>query len=242
MEKCNTMKKPKGILFDLGDTILHELRYEPQKGNQYLFSIIDDKKGVRYERVLDRIGQLNEEIEPKKNTACFEFSWIAFNKLVFEYFNLSLPISHEEAELEFWKKSGNWVPAPKIRETLEFICQMNIPIGIVSNSVFSGKMLENELKRHNLLHYFRFVMASSDYGLRKPHPFLFELAASKLNAATSEVWFVGDTIECDIEGSRKTGMTPFHYIGKIKESPLPQTEVIRNWDELITMLSTFGIK
>ena len=99
------MRKPSAILFDFGDTVLHEVKFDPQKGNEYLFSIIEDKKGVPYEGVLECIKKLNEDIYPKKDAANFEISWVAFNKLVFEFFGLSLPISHEKAEFEFWKRS-----------------------------------------------------------------------------------------------------------------------------------------
>lgn len=230
------MKKPKAILFDFGDTILHENKFEPENGNQFLYSIIDDKKGIKYEQILDRIKKLNAEIYPQKNEKHFEVSWIAFNRLIFDYFNLSIPISHEEGEFEFWKRSYEWEPAPNIQKTLEALKQMEIKIGIVSNIAFSGKTLEYELKKHDLLNYFDFVIASSDYGFRKPHPFIFNLAISRLNTFPNETWFIGDNIECDINGSKKVGMKALQYIGKNREIILPDNKVLQNWDELIKFL------
>lgn len=212
MKSTITMKTPKAILFDFGDTVLHEMKFEPEKGNLFLFSIIKDTKKVKYENLLEQIIKLNEEIYSKENAGHFEVSWIAFNKLIFEYFDLILPISHEEAELEFWKRSYNWTAAPKILEVLDFAKHLNVPMGIVSNAAFSGKTLEWELEKQGLRHYFKFVMSSSDYGLRKPHPYLFKLAASKIGAFPNEIWFIGDNIGWDVEGSRNVGMTPFHYI------------------------------
>jgi putative hydrolase of the HAD superfamily len=79
-------------------------------------------------------------------------------------------------------------------------------------------------------------MSSSDYGLRKPHPYLFKLAASKISAFPNEIWFIGDNVGWDVEGSRNVGMTPFHYIGKTGNTHVSEAETIRNFDDIIRIL------
>ena len=230
------MNKPKAILFDFGNTLLHEVNFDPEKGNEFLFSIIKDRKGVDYSSLLEHINKLNKDLLPKKDVSSFEVSWVAFNKMFFEYFDLMLPISHEEAELEFWERSESWELAPGIKNVLDYIKELNIPMAVVSNSAFSGKMLEYELEKQGIRKHFEFIMASSDYGLRKPHPYLFELAASKIKAFTNDIWFIGDSIEKDVMGSRNVGMTSFHYIGKKKQTSLPMDEVINCWENFIPLL------
>lgn len=231
------MKKPKALLFDLGDTILHGGKFEPEKGNAYLFSIIKDKKGVTHDEILAQVKNLNEDITPKKEASGIEVSWAAFNRMVFERFDLSLPISDAEAELEFWKRSEQWSPAPGVKEMLDRTARMGIPAGIISNAAFSGRTLSWELEKHGLLNYFKFVIASSDYGVRKPNPLLFTLAAAKIGASPEDIWFSGDNIECDIFGSRRVGMTPFYYIGRTGRAAPYEGNVIRNWAEMIEKLS-----
>jgi putative hydrolase of the HAD superfamily len=128
-------------------------------------------------------------------------------------------------------------PAPCIVEVLEYLKIKNIPVGIISNSAFTGKILEEELKKHGLRKYFKFLISSADYGLKKPHPFLFELAVSKIGIEPDNIWFIGDNIICDVEGSKNAGMIPFHYIGKSKKCEIPKEQTIENWTNLITILN-----
>lgn len=83
---------------------------------------------------------------------------------------------------------------------------IDLPLAIVSNCSSSGRTLEHELAKHRLAGFFRFVMASSDYGVRKPHPGLFSAAAGKLGLEAKDIWFVGDRLEFDVTGARAAGM------------------------------------
>jgi putative hydrolase of the HAD superfamily len=230
------MKKPKAILFDFADTILHQVGIHPEKGNKYLFSIVKNSNEVKYKDLLIHIKKVHEEFYSQRDSTHLEVPWVTFNKIIFEYFNLLFPITHSEAELAFWDITTEWSPAPEIYEMLRFIKDYNIPMGIVSNNAFSGKTIEKELKKQGLRDYFEFVISSSDYGVRKPHPYLFQIAASKIGFKPSEIWFIGDDIDCDIKGSKNAGMTPLHYIGKTGKTTLVRNEVIKNWNEMIDIL------
>ena len=230
------MKTPGAILFDLGDTVLHDIGYEPEKGNYQLFSSIQNKREIQYEAIIKYVKKLNSDILPRINSSFIEFSWISFSRLLYENFRLELPCTYEKAEKKFWKLSIHMEPAPRISETLEYLQKRNIPTGVVSNSAFSGKILEEELEKHGLWKYFKFLISSADYGLRKPHPFLFELAASKMAFLPEDIWFIGNDVQCDVEGSRRAGMIPFHYIGKTGKSELPGEQTIKSWDELISRI------
>ena len=58
---------------------------------------------------------------------------------------------------------------------------------------------------------FEFVIGSSDYGVRKPTKYIFDLGISKSGLKAEDIWYVGDKISVDIEGSRKAGMVPVLY-------------------------------
>jgi len=62
-------------------------------------------------------------------------------------------------------------------------------------------------------------LASSEYMFRKPSPKLFELALKKAGLNASDVWFCGDNIRADIEGSAAVGMFPVWYEDKEMENP-----------------------
>jgi len=123
---------------------------------------------------------LNDEIYRRKDITHFEVSWVSFNKLIFDYYDIMLPMTHEDAELEFLKKADNWELAPGIERVLELLAEWQIPIGIVSNTAFSCKTIKWELEQKGILSYFQFVITSSDIGIRKPHPFITKCLSVEL--------------------------------------------------------------
>jgi len=81
---------------------------------------------------------------------------------------------------------------------------------------------------------------------RKPSPILFELALRKAELEAEDVWFCGDNVKADIEGSAVVGIFPVWYEAIIAEIPrsgqnggaTPSCEHlhIHDWRELIAVL------
>ena len=66
------------------------------------------------------------------------------------------------------------------------------------------------------------------------------MAVRKANLNPEEIWFCGDNLLCDIEGSFHAGMNPVFYPTYIDGEYGVKTNVpymeIRCWDELIEIL------
>ncbi len=112
----------------------------------------------------------------------------------------------EEIEREFLKATNPVGAVEGARSVLEVFRGEGIPLGIISNSVFSGSVRSGQLAELGLREFFGFLISSSDFGLRKPHPYLFEAAARQMRLQTQNVWFLGDRIDTDIAGARAAGM------------------------------------
>jgi len=92
------------------------------------------------------------------------------------------------------------------------------------------------------------VLASSDYGLRKPHPLLFQAALRKSGLSGDEVWFCGDSILRDVEGAAGAGIFPVWYQNPDFENPHRNQEAdltptcehlqLSEWDELLPILDS----
>jgi putative hydrolase of the HAD superfamily len=82
------------------------------------------------------------------------------------------------------------------------------PMGIVSNGqrVFS----ELEVKHLGLNNYFKFILFSSDYGIKKPHHRIFLEGANQLGLQPGEIMYIGDSFENDLNPSRQVGMKSMH--------------------------------
>ena len=236
------MKTPKAIIFDYHNTILHETSFTPSYGTHYLFSCAKNNNGITYEEFIKRIRGQNSDLFQRRDSSYLEYPFIHSFRLLFEYFQLELPYSFQEAERKFWELSEHLQPAHSVSEMLEYLNTKNITAGIVSNSTFSGELLEAELEKYGLRKYFKFLIASADYGIRKPHPFIFELAISKMGSPVEDIWSIGDNIECDIKGSQNVGMTAFHYIGKSKKRELTEEQTIKSWEDFIKSIQNTHTK
>jgi putative hydrolase of the HAD superfamily len=202
---------PKGILFDLGDTVLREMEYQPLIG----IAQVLDRSGLRpdcdRESTYAASLALLSDVRAKRDSQITEFPFQSWLRLIFDQFAVDRDISLRISELEFWKVSARMEPQPGIAAVLDSLTTRGIPIGVVSNAMFSADILKWELARHRLDGAFRFVMSSADYGLQKPHLAIFRAAAARLGFQPHEIWFVGDNYDKDVMGASGAGMIPLWY-------------------------------
>jgi HAD superfamily hydrolase (TIGR01549 family) len=79
-------------------------------------------------------------------------------------------------------------------------------LGLVSNMMLPGKLLQAKLLQSHALAYFDALVISSDVGYIKPHPEIFRRALSQCQLQADEAVFVGDTYRQDILGAKRAGM------------------------------------
>jgi putative hydrolase of the HAD superfamily len=79
--------------------------------------------------------------------------------------------------------------------------------GLVSNAFDPGWLLHQDLADMGLAERLDAAVFSSEVGLRKPHPVVFEAALSALGVEPKEALFVGDRRYEDMRGAKELGMT-----------------------------------
>jgi putative hydrolase of the HAD superfamily len=207
MEK---MRRPLGIIFDFGDTILHLESFDTLAGNRRLLEIASINPGLAAEEVQTAFDDLRS-MDRARDESMIEFDCQTLHRLIYETLGISFPVSYAETEREFWRASVKYVPVPGIFELLDVLEAHGIKTGVVSNTIFSSSVLMEELAGHNLAHRFSFVISSGDYGIRKPHAYIFRVAVKKLGLAPGDVWFVGDKPDYDIKGALDYRLYPVWY-------------------------------
>lgn len=140
-----------------------------------------------------------------------EFSWQNFDRLLFETLGVSFDISYAGLEREFWHATVNYKPVNGIFDLLDTLEKDSIKTGIVSNGAFTGTTLEEELAKHNLAHRFSFIITSAEYGFRKPHRRIYQVAVKKMDLEPQDIWLIGDKMEYDIKGAFNFGLFPVWY-------------------------------
>jgi putative hydrolase of the HAD superfamily len=180
---------------------------------------------------------LDAQLNPLREESLLEFTVESFNRVLFERLGVRLTLTSAQAASEFWHASVTYSPEPGIGDVLHYLMDRGIPRGIISNSMFSGTVLETELNKHGLRSMFDFLLSSADYGIRKPHPLLFELALLRMGLTARDVWFVGDKLETDIAGAKQVGLYAVWYNPHrlSHETIVPDVEV-PDWSTFIRLL------
>jgi HAD superfamily hydrolase (TIGR01662 family) len=109
-----------------------------------------------------------------------------------------------ELEQEGWLNSVH--VGPDVVSTLEELRRRGLRLGIVSNAAYLPRLMKGQLAALGLAKYFTGVTFSSEIGLRKPHPAIYQDALAKIGAEPSRTVFVGDRVREDVQGPKSLGM------------------------------------
>jgi len=236
------------ILFDYGHTLLYEPGFSTLRGEEALYKYISvNRDNLSPEEIHAFSSKLYEEARVARDMG-FELSEWQLRKMLYEYLGIELSLSMEEAERIFWDHTSYGDVMPQADILIDYINAQGIRSAVISNISFSGKALTERINRLLPNNRFEFIIASSDYGFRKPNPLLFQLALRKAGIDASEVWFCGDNVIADIEGASSAGIFPVWYEDLTLENPWTKKLKglrpgcrhlhIHEWRELIEILES----
>ena len=241
------LKKPEFILFDYGNTIMWEPGFDYGRGERALFShVVQGESTVTFEefsRVHDEIFALTA----KARDMDFEISESQMLKLKLDRLGLTLDVSLEEAEELLWDTCSEGECMPGLDRLLKCLYEQGIRTAVVSNMGWSGENLTHRIDRLLPGNHFEFVLTSSDVGIRKPQPMIFEAALAMSGAAAQDVWFCGDNIRADLDGAHSAGIFPVMYESRDVPNPWSGNEgltidydhlKITHWDEMTELISS----
>jgi putative hydrolase of the HAD superfamily len=104
-----------------------------------------------------------------------------------------------------------WAPARLLgahtHALLDSLRGRGLLTGLVSNAFDPGWLLHRDLADMGLAERLDAAVFSSEVGLRKPHPAVFEATLSQLGVEPEEALFVGDRRYEDMRGAKELGMT-----------------------------------
>jgi putative hydrolase of the HAD superfamily len=110
-----------------------------------------------------------------------------------------------EAEHEAWDPAR--ILAAHTNPLLESLRERGLKLGLVSNAFDPGWLLHRDLERMGLEQRLDFSVFSSEVGMRKPHPAIFERGLEALEVEPEQALFVGDRLYEDVRGAAEVGMT-----------------------------------
>ncbi len=246
-------KKIKAVVFDLGETLLHfgkvkigplfrqscRLSYDylrscDQPLGSFRFYCWRNLLTIRWRYFLAAITgrdfdslQLLKKINGKKGIELNQQQWQHLAWLWYE------PLS-KIAKVE-----------PDLRQTLSQLTQMQLKLGILSNTFISASSLEKHLRQLGILDFFAVKLYSYEFNFRKPDQRIFEAAARKIGLPPANIMLVGDRIDNDIQPAIKLGMhvamkTAYTNAGKQTPAGALKIDYLRQLPELIEKINTTG--
>lgn len=96
---------------------------------------------------------------------------------------------------------------PEVVPALKQLQADGLRLGIISNTLLPGCVLDRHLELVGLKEFFPLRVYSSEVGYRKPRKIIFQAALDQLDLPASCCAFVGDLVKTDIKGGRRMGMT-----------------------------------
>ena len=240
------MNRPKMIIFDYGHTLLYEPDFDFVRGEKEVYKhIVKNPRNLSPEEIINFGEDLYLKLTECRKLGLELHEW-QFMRLQYEYLGIELDISYEEAERIMWNNVSKGACMPYVKEMLSYLKEKGIRSGVISNIGWSGNALKERIDRLLPDNQFEFIIASSEYCIRKPNHMIFELALQKAGLPASDVWYCGDNLYADVYGAKSAGIFPVHYDEKSIENPWGKANTdiqidfeylhINNWLEMIEVI------
>lgn len=242
------LKKPEMILFDYGGTLLCEPDWNLLRGEKAVFQhVVYNPYHYTPEDISAWETNYFQSLQSVRD-ADAELTEIQLLRLKYELHGIKLDIPYEQAELILWDHTAPMSERcvyPNIKQVLSSLHEQRVRTGVISNIGWTGTALT---RRINMLlpdNHFEFILASSDYGIRKPNIKFFHAALAKAELKPEQAWFCGDTYEKDIAGARAVGLFTVFYQGQaeggsrrsaVKYPDAADSVMITDWLELLKLL------
>ena len=238
---------PKIILFDYGQTLIHETRWDPLSGAQVLLDCAwKNPQSVTPEALAQLLEAIKQDILQEFGAASrsqqpLEIPAAAIHGYAFQKLGLEYSLSLEELEWRYWDAAVPAEPAEHIELLLDELNGQGIAVGVVSNLMYTGQTLKRRLEKYLPGRKFSFVLSTCDYVYRKPSRQIFDLALTLAGCKPEEALFCGDNLRCDIWGAHNAGIPSIWYTKYVKHRPdlaPPEESIeIQDWRELISRLN-----
>jgi putative hydrolase of the HAD superfamily len=97
---------------------------------------------------------------------------------------------------------------PSAREILEYL-KPNYRLHIITNGFH--EVQAKKLANSNIHGFFELVINSEMAGVKKPDPYIFQLALQQAGIPPEKGLMIGDSVEADILGARAVGLHTLHF-------------------------------
>jgi putative hydrolase of the HAD superfamily len=94
---------------------------------------------------------------------------------------------------------------PGVIETLQALVDRGVKLALITNG--TSALQRRKVERFGLAPYFTAILIEGELGYGKPDPAVYLHALEALELAADEVWVVGDNLEWEVAAPQRLGMT-----------------------------------
>ncbi len=173
-----SVPRPEMVLFDYGDTLAREPAPDFLRGWRAVFQYVRAKpEDVGPKEACELADSLWRRFSDSRSlSAARKGGWEIHEwqqlRAVSEALGLEFSVPLPEVETVLMDSSCESHPCRGTAEMLDFLQRQGIITGVISNIGWSGMALAHRLGGLFPGHPFAFILASSEYGVRKPDPLL----------------------------------------------------------------------
>ena len=148
-----------------------------------------------------------------------------------------LNLSPEESQhrfnqyIELYK--NNWTAFEDVNYTLQTLQEKGHSLGIISNGEYEQQV--EKLIAINILQYFKYIFTSSEIGVSKPDPEIFQRTVLQSNLEMKDCYYIGDRLETDAISSTAAGMQGI-WLNRDNSQLKYDIPTICSLHEIITMI------
>lgn len=197
------------VFFDLDHTL-----WDFEKNSALTFTKIleDNKIGVKVEDFLKAYVPINHQYwklfrEEKISKADLRFQRLQTTFKTINYNATDSEINLLAEEYINHLSSHNHL-FPNAIEILEHL-KPNYKLHIITNGF--QEVQNKKIRNSNLDRFFDVIIDSEMAGVKKPDPYIFELALKKANVSAEKSLMIGDSLEADILGAKSVGLHALHF-------------------------------
>ena len=225
------------ILIDLGDTLVKNKEISIKNGLVAIYNYLNIKK----KEFVDYGINLFNIMDNSRQKTSIEISLNDYLTKLFEKLGIDKNLINEKLEEIFYENCEKNEQIKGAQLFLKYLKQKKYLIFIVSNSIFSSKLLKITLEKFKLLAYIDEVYSSSDLGFRKPSREISEKVSKELQLVKEKCLMIGNDIRIDGGFATNSDIDFIWFNSKNEQGNCPKmianinvyTELIEKWGEII---------
>nr|WP_297785087.1 YjjG family noncanonical pyrimidine nucleotidase [uncultured Allomuricauda sp.] len=197
------------VFFDLDHTL-----WDFEKNSALTFAKIlaDNKVNVQLDRFLKLYSPINLQMWALYRENGISKSELRYQRLKQTFDKLNIEVTDQVINTlahDYIAHLSSFTHLlPNTVQTLEYLFP-KYKLHIITNGF--QEVQTKKLKGSGIHHYFQKIIDSEMAGVKKPHPYIFEIALEMAEVAPQNSLMIGDNLEADILGAKALGMQVLHY-------------------------------